>query len=47
MMLAYYWGCTDGFGYLQIGISLVAGIIFALRKKSPLSGCFILKPYLM
>ena len=27
MMLAYYWGCTDGFGYLQIGMSLVAGII--------------------
>lgn len=39
MMLAYYWGCTDGFGYLQIGISLVAGIIFALRKKFRLVKC--------
>lgn len=45
MMLAYYWGCTDGFGYLQIGISLVAGIIFALRKEISVGEMLVFSSY--
>ena len=45
MMLAYYWGCTDGFGYLQIGISLVAGIILALRKEISVGEMLVFSSY--
>lgn len=44
-MLAYYWGCTDGFGYLQIGISLVAGIILALRKEISVGEMLVFSSY--
>ena len=32
-LMAYYWGCSDAFGYLQIAISLCVGIVFVVKQR--------------
>ncbi len=31
--MAYYWGVSDGFGYLQIAISLCVGVYFVIKQR--------------
>ena len=44
-MLAVYWGGSDAMGYLQIAISLMAGIIMAVKGEITLGNMLIFTTY--
>ncbi len=44
-MLAYYWGVSDCFGYLQIGISLCAGIYYVLIGELSVGEMLVFSSY--
>ncbi len=44
-LLGIYWGSTDAFGYLQIGLSLFAGIYFCVTEGMTLGTLLIFSTY--
>lgn len=44
-MLAIYWGCSDGLGYMQIAISLCVGIFFTISGKLTVGQLLIFTTY--
>ncbi len=44
-LLGVYWGGTDGIGYLQIGISTLAGVYFAATGKFSLGNVLVFTTY--
>lgn len=44
-IMAYFWGCSDSFGYIQIGISLVFSIVFVLRKEISIGELLVFSSY--
>ncbi|MCE5236033.1 MAG: ABC transporter ATP-binding protein/permease [Eubacteriales bacterium] len=45
MLLGVYWGSTDAFGYLQIGLSLFASIYFCVTEGMTLGTLLIFSTY--
>lgn len=44
-LLGYYWGCSDCAGYLQIALSLVAGVLFVARGEFSLGNVTLFTTY--
>ncbi len=44
-LLGLYWGCSDTAGYLQIALSLVAGIFFVIRGEFTLGNVTLFTTY--
>lgn len=44
-LLGYYWGCSDCAGYLQIALSLVAGVLFVVRGEFTLGNVTLFTTY--
>ena len=44
-LLAYYWGCSDCAGYLQIALSLIAGVLFVARGEFTLGNVTLFTTY--
>lgn len=44
-MLAYYWGCSDAFGYMQIALSLCVGIYFTVSGELTVGQLLIFTTY--
>ena len=44
-LLGYYWGCSDCAGYLQIALSLVAGVLFVVKGEFTLGNVTLFTTY--
>ena len=44
-LLGYYWGCSDCAGYLQIALSLVAGVLFVAKGEFTLGNVTLFTTY--
>lgn len=44
-LMAFFWGCSDTFGYIQIGISLVASIVFCIRGRISVGELLVFASY--
>lgn len=44
-LMAYFWGSSDSFGYIQIGISLVVGILYVIRREISVGELLVFSSY--
>ena len=44
-LMAMFWGISDTFGYIQIGISLVVGIVFTIRGRISVGEMLVFSSY--